>query len=68
MTPMTTTKTDTLDELANALKLPILKRLPELIEPDSSVEENLLYILRLEYKEKSSEASPGELKPRASLN
>lgn len=52
MIQMATTKTDTLDELANALKLPILKRLPELIEPDCSVEENLLYILRLEYKEK----------------
>lgn len=43
---------DAFDQLATALKLPILRRVPELIKPEASFEENLLYILELEQQER----------------
>lgn len=43
---------NTLEQLAIAFKLPILRRVPELIKPDFSFEENLIYILDLEQQER----------------
>lgn len=51
MIPVTGTN-DSLELLAKALKLPILRRVPELIKCDCSFEENLIHILELEYGER----------------
>lgn len=40
------------EELASALKLPILKRAPELVQKDLSFEENLTYIFGIELAER----------------